>query len=203
MADDSTKAGAPESKSDTERRPAEKASKSRLERLGILAGIATGITGVLISVVSLMQTQAAQRKTDEQEQAAQANLVVTELYPPSAAKGSRVTVMVQNFSNLPIFRLSIIGRDDDDEVGTLPPCSQINITGIAQPPGIDLGWSDGVPPVGLEYTDANGLMWSRVGAEAPQRGQLSAHALAQIHKGSQQFGADFGLEPSTPIQQCD
>lgn len=180
------------------RQPEAKSNLSRLERLGILTGILTGIAAAVISVVSLMQTQAAQHKADEQQQAAQANLVVTELYPVD----NRAKVMVQNFSSLPIYRLDIFGRDGDDLVGTLPPCSEIDITSIAQPPGTDLLWSDGVPPVGLEFTDAAGLVWSRLGGDAPHSGQLSDTETAKISKGSKMGGAEFGLEPSAPIHSC-
>lgn len=171
---------------------------SRLERWGILAGIITGIAAAAISIASLMQTQATQHEADQQRQAAQADLVVTELYPA----GNEAKVMVQNFSSLPIYRLSISGRDEDDLVGTLPPCSQIDITRIAQPSGTDLLWSDGIPPVGLEFTDATGLVWSRLGADAPHRGKLSDAETAKITEGSKMSGGEFGLEPSTPIQSC-
>lgn len=181
--------------------PGAMSNLSTLERSGIAAGIITGILATTISIIGLIQTQAAEQKANDQAQAAQADLVVTEMYP-HATKRSSVQVVVQNFSNLPIYRISIVGRDSDDEVGTLPPCSQIDVTGIAQPPGEDLGWSDGVPPVGLEYSDASGLRWSRVGAQGPQRGMLSAGELASIRKGSHQGGSEFGLQPSTPIKSC-
>jgi hypothetical protein len=99
--------------------------------------------------------------------------------------------VVQNFSHLPIYRVIIIGRNFNDEVGVLPPCSEIDITSIARDPGVDLGESDGVPPTGMEYTDAAGLVWSRLGAAAPHRGQLPADMLAKIEKGYHGGGGDF------------
>jgi hypothetical protein len=209
VTDDSTQAGPAANPPETSR-TGSKSQLSRLERAGILTGIITGVTAVIISVASIMQTQDAQRRTDEQEQAAQANLVVTEFYP-SNTKGTAVPwetgtevagqVMVQNFSDLPIYQLWII-TNVSDLVGTLPPCSEINITRVAQVLGKQVTWGDGVPSVGLEYTDAAGLTWYRLGAEAPHKGQMPLDLMTKLARGSTVGGGETDMEPATPMHSC-
>ena len=181
---------------------------SALERTGIGFGIGTGVTAIVLSLISFLQTQAAQDKADAQAQAAQANLVVTVLDPATTKTGQPARVMVQNFSHLPIFAMSIVGRDHIEPIATLPPCSEIDITDVAQAPeaapdlvdGVPL--IDGAPGVGLEFVDASGLHWSRLGAKAPHGGELSADEEAQIGPTNKQGIPQGALVSATPMHSC-
>jgi hypothetical protein len=179
---------------------------SRLERWGILTGIATGITGFGLSILTLAQAYDVQNRTNAQQRAEQASLVVAELYPGTSRQQARV--MVENYSNLPVYRLSVIGPASQGEVGTLPRCSAINVTSMAETSRADLPSGDGVPPIALEYTDADGIVWYRLGAKAPHRGRLPASEQAEIQKDDGRIGqqvgitVNFGLESATPMSSC-
>lgn len=172
-------------------------------------GLATALVALAISGISLWQSQGVQNKADAQAQAAQANLVVTGLYPATPTKTGQGRVMVQNFSKLPISAMSIIGRDHIESIATLPACSEIDITGVAQTPkapadsvyGVPL--IAGAPGVGLQFIDASGLAWSRLGGKAPHRGGLSADEEAQIGPPSNRQGVPQGvLVSATPMNSC-
>jgi hypothetical protein len=178
-----------------------KSNLSRLERIGILTAIATGIAGVIISTISMEQTQSAQSDTQSQAQAAQAELILAGLYSPNG-KESTDQVMVQNFSSLPVYEVSFYDYYGVAIIGAIPPCSEVNVTDDYPSSQIDDFWAEGIPSIGLEYTDAEGISWYRVGAEKPHMGQLPSSIIKSLTAPDYQGGGVGESKPSISINSC-
>ena len=168
---------------------------SRLERIGLLAGIATGVAGAVFGGLGLIQAQQTQREALESQKAEQANRVVASIVPSD----NGILVLVQNFSPLPVFRMSFVAPGRDSMIGTLPPCQQFDITSAAVPQGEDWGWSDGVPEIALEFTDAAGRTWYRVADDVPRAGSVPSSVVRKLNERASGGSSSFGLAEPEPI----
>jgi hypothetical protein len=167
-----------------------------LERAGIVVGITSGVAGLLISLVGFVSSQSAQHRADEREQSSQALQIITAVVP-----GDPGHVAVQNYSDLPVAWLTVTTAAGRQELGTLPPCFEFDITKqmLARNHNSDPEQHE---VIGVEFLDAQGREWHRESNDGPNAGLLPDDDVTGILARGLSHKAKHRLQKYSRIASC-